>query len=407
MYGFLLGNNAGLSIAELYARFGEMKELSDTHAFFASSDDLTQNDFDSLGGSIHMDKEVHLAKNDLPTNKLVGILTDLIMNDAQLNLEKKVIYAINIYPIHFNNKKLLKNLLKATKKELTIHDIKSRFTNKESKDTAENLDNIRMKKEILDNENAVCYNIHMNADTYRISKLIACQNADSYSKRDFDKPCRDAKNGMLPPKLSQILINLATDKNTQTIVDPFCGTGGLLIEAVLMGYGAIGSDIEPKMIEMAEKNFKWLEANFKTNTNKYFYTHDAKLPFPDEDKTNIVIATEGYLGPPLSDFPAEENARKTFQNIAGIYKDFFKNLSKYDTATIAICLPCYLNPRIKNQSERIKNAKLPLKIIEEISKAEFELLPVFKNGSNFTEDKYIYSRPDQIVGRMIIVCKKK
>ena len=79
------------------------------------------------------------------------------------------------------------------------------------------------------------------------------QDIESYTKRDRERPKRDAKVGMLPPKLAQIIINLAAGQLPeeklqnicdiplgepiprrllgQTVLDPFCGTGVILQEA--------------------------------------------------------------------------------------------------------------------------------------------------------------------------------
>ena len=53
----------------------------------------------------------------------------------------------------------------------------------------------------------------------------------------------------LHPKLARVLVNISAIKRDETLLDPFCGTGGILIEAGLIGAKVIGSDIEEKMIE--------------------------------------------------------------------------------------------------------------------------------------------------------------
>ena len=78
------------------------------------------------------------------------------------------------------------------------------------------------------------------------------QNITSYARRDQNRPKRDAFVGMLPPKLAQTIINLASGKDQPkilsfygkelqkeyNILDPFCGTGTVLQEAVLKGFKA-------------------------------------------------------------------------------------------------------------------------------------------------------------------------
>ncbi|MCJ7572060.1 MAG: methyltransferase domain-containing protein [Candidatus Thermoplasmatota archaeon] len=52
----------------------------------------------------------------------------------------------------------------------------------------------------------------------------------------------------LHPKIARALVNLSCVKKNETLLDPFCGTGGILLEAGLIGAKVIGSDIEEKMI---------------------------------------------------------------------------------------------------------------------------------------------------------------
>ena len=51
---------------------------------------------------------------------------------------------------------------------------------------------------------------------------------------------------MLKPKLARLLVNLTGAK--KQLLDPFCGTGSILIEAGVLGLKPLGSDIDPKMI---------------------------------------------------------------------------------------------------------------------------------------------------------------
>ena len=68
--------------------------------------------------------------------------------------------------------------------------------------------------------------IKLDDDWY---KVVGVQDIDAYSKRDQTRPARDAKVGMLPPKLAQILINLCGPlKPGSVVLDPFCGTGVVL-----------------------------------------------------------------------------------------------------------------------------------------------------------------------------------
>ena len=60
----------------------------------------------------------------------------------------------------------------------------------------------------------------------------------------------------IQPKLARALVNLSRIKKGQLLLDPFCGTGGILIEAGLIGCKIKGNDINKEMIERTELNLK-------------------------------------------------------------------------------------------------------------------------------------------------------
>jgi tRNA (guanine10-N2)-dimethyltransferase len=60
----------------------------------------------------------------------------------------------------------------------------------------------------------------------------------------------------LPPTLARVLVNLARTPRGGTFLDPFCGVGGILLEAGLIGARVTGIDIEPEMVEGTRKNLE-------------------------------------------------------------------------------------------------------------------------------------------------------
>jgi tRNA (guanine10-N2)-dimethyltransferase len=79
-------------------------------------------------------------------------------------------------------------------------------------------------------------------------------------KRDFSKRRPQFRPYFHPtsmhPKLARALVNLANVKKGSTILDPFCGTGGILIEAGLMGMLLKGSDIDSRMVSGCRRNME-------------------------------------------------------------------------------------------------------------------------------------------------------
>lgn len=58
----------------------------------------------------------------------------------------------------------------------------------------------------------------------------------------------------LHPRLARALVNLSGVRPGQTLLDPFCGTGGILIEAGLVGARVVGVDIKPELVEGCRAN---------------------------------------------------------------------------------------------------------------------------------------------------------
>ena len=58
------------------------------------------------------------------------------------------------------------------------------------------------------------------------------------------------------PRMARTLVNLSLAEAGTTMLDPFCGTGGILIEAEMLGLRAVGSDFDPGIIRGSKENVK-------------------------------------------------------------------------------------------------------------------------------------------------------
>ena len=58
--------------------------------------------------------------------------------------------------------------------------------------------------------------------------------------------------------------DLATevDRRHPLILDPFCGTGTVLQEALLAGYDVVGTDLSQKIVDYTTENLSWLQSTF-------------------------------------------------------------------------------------------------------------------------------------------------
>ena len=81
--------------------------------------------------------------------------------------------------------------------------------------------------------------------------VLSHSNAKEYNER---KPQHRPyfHPSSIDPRIARALVNLAGA--TSEVLDPFCGTGGILIEAGLLGLDLYGIDIEEKMVVGASDN---------------------------------------------------------------------------------------------------------------------------------------------------------
>lgn len=203
--------------------------------------------------------------------------------------------------------------------------------------------NILMPNEVFSNK-ILTENLEIVLYKNYIAVTIACSNPVEYEKRDTSRPRRDYLK-TISIRLAKILINLSQPK--KSLLDPFCGYGILLQEALLNDLDVIGIDIDKKSIEATKENLEWLKHNYSVKGSYILYNLDSKLLSKKVTKIDSV-ATEPYLGPYLKGLPTESEARKTIRDLENLYFDVLKELKKVKPKTIVIIVP-----RFKTKSNTI------------------------------------------------------
>lgn len=250
-----------------------------------------------------------------------------------------------------------------------------------------------------------------------VAQTVKVQDIEAYTVRDRERPKRDTKVGMLPPKLAQLIINLAVgqlpeDKLEsiceipadqaiprphlgQTILDPFCGTGVVLQEALLMGYDTIGTDLEPRMIEYSKHNLEWLGKTYNLEALTHELaagdatSHRWQQPFD-------FVAAETYLGRPFTSKPDAEILNQTISECNLIIKKFLRNTHTQLKPGARLCLAV---PAWQTRPNEFKH--LPL--VDQIEDLGYNRIS-FEHAGN---DQLIYYRPDQVVARQLLVITRK
>ncbi len=106
----------------------------------------------------------------------------------------------------------------------------------------EHCDNIKVK---LREPNSLVRLVAFGNDVYIAIEKIKLNKKHFEESKPHKRPF--FYPGSMSPKLARCMVNLSRAKAGQLVLDPFCGTGGILIEAGLIGCKVVGSDIYWKM----------------------------------------------------------------------------------------------------------------------------------------------------------------
>lgn len=129
--------------------------------------------------------------------------------------------------------------------------------NKKIKDLEERLGNKFLSKEnTVDLENPeVVLKAYESEKKVIISKIIQDIDRGLFERRkNQNRPFSSPIS--LEPITARALLNLSGLKSGKSLLDPLCGTGGILIEAGLCGVGVAGFDLQEEMIDGCRKNLE-------------------------------------------------------------------------------------------------------------------------------------------------------
>lgn len=398
----LLGRQPALGLAELESLYGA-EALQPISNQAVQLDTEAEVEFSRIGGTIKLARlitildttewnviEKHLQESVVPHAKHLP--------DGKMSLGLSV-YGLNVKPSRINATALdLKKILKNSGRSVRV------IPNK----TAE-LSSAQVLHNNLTGERAwELLFIQHGSQTY-MAQTTNVQDITAYTARDQARPKRDARVGMLPPKLAQIIINLSVGQEVDgrrqtvdgiktpdsfTILDPFCGTGVVLQEALLMGYKAYGTDLERRMFEYSQENLEWLVEKFRPSQTEF------RVSIGDATQCDWVqpinfVATETYLGRPFSALPNPAILEEVRRDVDTIHKKFLKNLARQTQSGTRICIAV---PAWKTPGGFIH---LPvLDSLEELGYTRISFVHARK-------DQLIYHRPEQIVGRELVVLQRK
>mgnify|MGYP001588067770 FL=1 len=337
---------------------------------FANIDNFTISDaervMDALAGTIKIYKLEGRIDKDI-TSQIASIF-----RARKTDSEGKINFAISYFGRGFSRQNI--NLIALTAKKQLKGDFSLRYV--ESRDSSELSSILSLKNNLLTK------GIEFGLFDDSIGVMIALNNPEEWSKRDYGKPAADKFSGMLPPKLARMMINLALgeiskqdvilsgseesrsnapldpsavpqdDESRTLFFDPFCGSGNILMEGLMLGYDVVGSDISEKAVEDTKANLEWLK-NQNTDNRIQITAFHADATSEEYIKKlttdncelitgykNLVFVTEPFLGEPKKFKPTYNAATGEYLKIKELYINFLKNIKQLAAGDreLAICI---------------------------------------------------------------------
>jgi len=364
-YAFILGNTPKLSIAEIISSVKNctIKTQTDQVCIVESAVELNyQYLINKLGGTI----------------KIASLIPSLPLSSSYEGKDKLKFgfsfYALDpaINPSYlFNLKQKYRRQGLDFKKQMRQE--KKRAELIESKD-------LTLSSVIITKEKCLDILVMVDKDKKEIyGQTIAVQPFREFSHRDYDRPNKDMRSGMLPPKVARMMVNIAAGNPNDVLLDPFCGSGTILQEALLLGYNkVIGTDISQKAITDTKANLEFLKL-----TNFELFKLDA-CHLTSRLKSNTVktIVTEVFLGPPKF---YETEIDKIVCQLTALYQKAFTDMKRIlkPEAKLVVAFPAW---RLKNRTIHLPIKKVLLQL-----------------GYNLKGQPILYGRPDARVLREIYI----
>lgn len=330
-YAFILGREPALSIAELVSRlqaddlgFDPKTAVYSPAVMIAEvSKPLDVAWFNTLGGSIKMAQVLHESQ---------ALEDDLYEALSGLG-EGSIDFGVSLYSLESQPSRPFRSLergMKALsltlKKRLKASGRSARVVLGEGAA----LSSVQVSKNGLIGRGAEML-ILFGEKRVVIARTIVVQAFEHFSERDFGRPGRDAKSGMLPPKLARMMVNIAGGPKNEALADPFCGSGTVLSEAAVLGYrDLVASDISPRAVADTDQNLAWTIKqsglhNLKTNIFEADVRHlPSKLP----TSSVTTIVSEPFLGPPMQGDESDQKIHFVHLELMGLYRRAFEAFAK-------------------------------------------------------------------------------
>jgi len=345
VYVFISGKNWKLSLAELIAFLEarkvqfEVQQLSREFFAVSTEEDANALAIADLGGTLKIGatkadfatqivEKMFLQRNKQAREHIgreiaaSGLIAEMLEASSG-----KTVFGVSVYCAEDSLRPVSKSIQRfvgsTIKRELAAHGRKSGFMGFSRNREQPQLSAVEvLKKNLVENKAEILVCIGKKQTV--TATTVAVHNPFEFQKRDIGKPMQ-RKIFAISPRLSKIMVNLASCTAGKLLLDPFCGVGTILQEALLAGARVAGVDINPWCVKATTVNLGWLKEEYALKGAEYVVVQgDARrLIGKFEDEVDC-IATEPDLGPALRQVPTMPYAAKIVAKLEPLYSSFLK-----------------------------------------------------------------------------------
>lgn len=223
----------------------------------------------------------------------------------------------------------------------------------------------------------------------------AFQDVGSFVELENVLGARDDRSGVLPLRLAKMLVNISGASPSDTLLDPFCGSGILVSVAATLGFQTIiASDSTPKAVADTKLNLTNVDEILKTSASWNVVQRDVRALSRVTPANSIdSIITEPYLGP-----QTRAANQKELEQLTELYHASFKEFRKIVKPGGRVL---FIFPVINSTQD-----------FDEVQKSirgmGFQKIDLMDGIREWFPDEIepVYSRPRQRVKRLITLWKK-
>jgi len=425
---FIPGKNWRLSLAEIAAFFEARNSRLEVDAFSKEFFvvNIEENDYAltvaDLGGIIKIGTinknfktevfdEAFCRKNKEAKKLLEKEFAQNSLISGMLEKASgKYLFGVSVYCAEDSLRRFSKNIQRfagsSIKKALAVHDKKSVFMGFSKTREYPQLTHVEvLKKGLVENkaEALLCIG---RKQTW-LATTVAVHNPFEFQKRDVGKP-NQRKIFAIPPRLARIMINLAQCEPEKVLLDPFCGVGTILQEALLAKAKVVGVDLNPWCVKAAGENLEWLKHEYGLPKAEYRVLEGDARSLTSKVGQVDCIAKEPDLGPALRDVPTTPYAGKIIAKLEPLFFSFLAEAFKILRKNGRLVL---VTPYFRTRSGKV----VTMPIGERALEAGFEIVHPFKeeifvesnSAKNLTGTKSIVEVAERhITGREIHIFQK-